>query len=311
MKNLSLFFSFSVISLLYFSFSCAKITRVGIASDEYNSIQGAIKIPKPLDELTKQFNHDTKAEKSSLTKENGNTITGFATDNKAFLENVINPLLVPNIGSLSKKSPTEIINTLALFSYEIYRVYIGENTHEWEFYRWGGDILDLDDPQTEGVRHECKYGLDCSGFATMPYELAVMHGLIKPEDEGAVFSSKGFELFCKKTGTKDKGGTGGTSNRYRVDSADMWNLGREILTIKTGDKITDDIINKLKPGDMILGKGHVGIIVVNNGEKYYLESGNIAVAPKGKILRPAKYALVKFLKEYKAISVRRSLADIK
>ena len=144
----------------------------------------------------------------------------------------------------------------------------------------------------------------------MPYELAVYFGLINPEDESAVFSSKGFEIYSKKHNIKDEGGTDGMSNNFRVDTVDMMKLGRVIISVDKGGSLSEEDIKKLQPGDIAGIEGHVGIIVDINGKLYYLESGGQVVPPRGWKPIPVAEAIKIFAKNGLVI-IRRSLPDYK
>lgn len=272
-------------------------------SVDYNSFQRKIKIPKPTAALKKEFNALSKAKLITVKKDNGKVIKGYSTSNREFLKKVIAPAVKPYLSELSKMKQTEMINTLALFEHELYTIYFGK-----DFYRWGGDILDLDDPQDESIRFECKYGLDCSGFSTSPYELAVYFGLMKPDDDGALFSSKGFELYCKKNNLKDSGGREGTTNNFRLDTKELANLGREIFVVKKGTAPTDAQLKMLQPGDLVGRDGHFGIVVFINNKPYYLESGGYVVPLKGGLPYPAGRSIEIFANDGD-VFVRRSLPD--
>jgi len=289
--------------------SCATLQPAMKPSAEYQSLSGTIPIPPPTREQREVFHRDVKSGQVTLRKGEGKVFSGYVTDNRAFLEQVITPLLAPHVQELSTQHPAEMINTLTLFGFEIYRVYFGEPSHTWEFYRWGGDLFDLDDPQERGYRHDDKYGLDCSGFISLPYDLAVHFGLLDAKDAAAVFSSRGFEQHCRKLGSADRGGRGGTSNRYRVDSIDVSKLGRVLFSVKKGQPPNREDLEKLQAGDLVSGPGHVGIIVEARGELYYLESGRDVIPPKGTFLVPAAVAIETFADHYSNLTVRRSLPD--
>lgn len=229
MKKHSWIIIVKIIGLLYIasSISCNNSQRNLQPSLIEQSLSNKLAIPQPMEEQLAQFNRKIKAAKITVTKENRIVLTGYPTENRVFLDKIITPLVLPKRDELAKQHPVEFINTLTLFSFAIYQQYFGK-----DFYRWAGDILDLDDPQNQGIRHRYKYGIDCSGFVSMPYELAVYFNLLKPEDPSAVFSSRGFELYCKKNNMLDKGGREGTSNRYRVDSSELAQLGREIILVQ-------------------------------------------------------------------------------
>jgi hypothetical protein len=230
-------------------------------------------------------------------------LTGYVTGNRLFLDSVLRPLLRPHVQELARQHPAFIINSLALFVHEMYRTWFGPG-----FYRWGGDILDLDDPQESGSGHTKRFGLDCSGFASSPYELAVLLGLMVPADSAAVFSSVGFAASAGALGLKDMGGRNGTSNGFRVDTHDFLRLGRVVLTVARGTAPTDAEVAGLQPGDVVGRTGHVGIIVRINGEAYYLESGGAVLPKNGNIPYRAGRALEIFA-ERGDVTVRRSLPD--
>jgi len=247
-------------------------------------------------ELKIRFNGDVMAD--SLYYEKGDTAwTGFKTQNREFLEDVITPAIKPYLDTLSTLSPFEIINELALFTFNIYQAYFGQS-----FYRWGGDLFDLDDPQTRG-RTSCKrYGLDCSGFVAAPYEMAVHFELIP--DTQALFSWQGFKYFCEKTGFEDRGGLDGGANNYRLDTRELYRLGEEVLRIEKGGSLSPEKLSKLRPGDIAGRNGHVGIIVFIDNEPYYLESGGRVVPSVGGYPVKADVALEMFARN-RYVSVRR------
>jgi hypothetical protein len=199
--------------------------------------------------------------------------------------------------------PTEQINALALFGHETYRTWFGRDA-----FAWGGHLHDLDDPQESGPNFQNRYGMDCSGFVSLPYELAVDFGLMDATDPAAVFSSQGFRHYAETHGLQDRGGRGGTANNWRVDTVDMNNLGRLIFTVpKDGAPAEEDLL-KLQPGDIVLGPGHVGLVVEIEGEFYYLEHGGWVVPPNGALPYRIKPALVIFA-EKGELKIKRSLPD--
>jgi hypothetical protein len=291
------------ISIMILLSSVLVLGQADSLSVEYGSFKRKIKIPVPSEKLKKEFNALTKSKEAVVTKENGKIIKGYSTGNREFLKKVIAPILKPRLKELSKMKKTELINTLTLFEHELFSVYFGR-----DFYRWGGDILDLDDPQDEEIRHEYKYGLDCSGFSTSPYELAVYFGLIKPDDEAALFSSKGFELYCVKNNVQDKGGREGTSNHFRLDTRELAGLGREVFSVKKGGSPTEEQIALLQPGDLAGKNGHFGIIAFINNKPYYLESGGYVLPKKGGLPYPALPALAMCTVDGD-LTIRRCLPD--
>jgi hypothetical protein len=270
---------------------------------DYGDFPRKIEIPAQTPQLASRYNGSVLAEWTSLRKDNGKTIEGYVSDNRSFFETVMAPAIEKRLDDYRSRPVIEAINDFALLGHEIYRTWIGR-----EFYRWGGDLFDLDDPQAEGIRHDRRYGIDCSGFASLPYEIAVHFGLLKPEEPSAVFSSKGFEHFCHTQGCQDRGGRGGTSNRYRVDSSEMAELGREVIHIPQGGKASPEEIAKCQAGDLMGRPGHFGIVVEIQGELYYLESGGWVCPPRG--YRPWPLAkAIEIFAQGGPLTIRRSLED--
>jgi hypothetical protein len=206
----------------------------------FNPLQLTIVIPEPTDEQRKEFSSDIESDFTTTEKEGSKQISGFRSKNKQFLEKIITPIVSPYLEQLAEKSPTEIINTLTLFGYELYQTYFGQ-----DFYRWGGDILDLDDPQNRSHRHEFAYGLDCSGFTSLPYELAVYSGLLT--EGNALFASKGYRQYCEQNQIADVGGREETSNNYRLDTRELANLGNEVFKLEKNQIPTQEQIDLLQP----------------------------------------------------------------
>lgn len=301
-RIINLIISAGILSVIL---SCKYLSYSYKPEKEYSSILHPITIPRPTAEQRKIFNRHAIGDKVTLQKENGKVVSGYVTSNKEFLEKIMKPLIEPHLEELARRHPVEMINTLTIFAHTMYQIYFGRDS-----FRWGGDILDLDDPQEKGIRYNYRYGLDCSGFASTPYELAVYFGLMKPEDEGAVFSSAGFSLYCEKHQIKDTGGIDGTSNRYRVDTVETAKLGRLVFELKQGETATDEQLRQLQAGDLVGRAGHFGIIVELQGEPHYLESGGWVVPPRGGKPYPADKSL-KILTQRGPIMVRRSLPDYK
>ena len=284
--------------------SCSS-SRMNVAiSREYGSFPREIPIPPPTEQQLHRFNAGVPGVRDSLVKSDTLTLRGVTTRNREFLEEVIAPIVAPHLASLRKRQPTEIINALALFGHEIFRTYFGK-----DFYRWAGDINDLDDPQERGVRFAYRYGLDCSGYASLPYELAIYFNLIDSTSDMALFSSRGFARFCLSHNFPDRGGRNGTSNRFRLDTDDLHRIGKEVFTIAKGGSPTPDEMKLLQPGDLVGRDGHVGIIVEIEGDMYYLESGGWVVPAAGGFPCRALESLTIFARNA-PLSVRRSLPDV-
>lgn len=289
--------SFTTLTMLMFV-SCSGSNIPADAIINFDSFERNLYVDKPTPELIDKFNNGVQADYTTIKKD-GKEFSGFVTNNKSFLDEVISPKIEKHRERLKQLPPHEIVNELAIFGFEIFQKYFGK-----DFYRWGGDIFDLDDPQFEGVRHKFKYGLDCSGFTALPYELAVYFNFI--DAASALFSSKGFEMYCKENSFKDKGGREGTSNNFRLDTQEMDLLGKEIFRIEKGSSANDEQIKLLRAGDIVGRSGHFGIIVFINDRPYYLESGGWVVPPAGGFPVEAKTAIEVFARNG-YISVRRCL----
>ncbi len=265
-------------------------------------LQNLLRVPPPDPELMQRFHADVVGDSLTIQKDTLE-IRGFKTGNQEFLQQVLMPALSSHRRHLEQLPIEESIGFLALFTHQVYKNYLGHR-----IYRWGGDLLDLDDPQQRVVRHDRRYGLDCSGFVAAPYELAVMLGLMREDEPGALFSSKGFARYCQENDVADRGGRFGTANQYRLDTIDLAYLGREIFTIPRGGRPTRQQMKMLQPGDIVGRAGHFGIIVRIKGQLYYLESGGWVVPKHDYLPYRADKALDIFARPG-AISIRRALPD--
>ncbi len=218
--------------------------------------------------LITEFNLKRIGDFVSVTQVSKKRVEGYKTSNFDFMKRVLEPGIIPFLDTLKKLPTDAVINTLTIYIFQKYQQYFGPS-----FYRWGGDLLDLDDPQIQGTRFKGRFGLDCSGFAVSGFELAVYLGLIKLSDEMSLFSHEGFFQHCVKTGTKDVGGRDNASNNYRLDTRDLSRLGTIVFTYKKGSKINYEDLMKVQPGDLVGRDGHFGVVVFINGLPYYLESG--------------------------------------
>jgi hypothetical protein len=270
---------------------------------EYDSFPRLIPVPMPTPEDREVFFPARQGDVVTVTKEDGVTFTGHVTENAAFLRAVLMPALLPHREQLAAMDPVDQINALTLFGHETYRTWFGRDA-----FAWGGHVHDLDDPQESGPNFQNRFGLDCSGFAALPYELALELELMGPGDPAAVWTSRGFELYARAHGLKDRGGRGGTSNNWRVDTVDMTQLGREIFKVPKGGAPRDEDLALLQPGDLILAPGHVGLAVEINGAPYYLEHGGWVCPPNGALPFAMREAMVIFA-EKGELTVRRSLPD--
>ena len=290
-----------VLGFLSISISGINCGSVETFDNELYPLQKLIMIPEITDTQREEFNRNVESEFISIMDESSKKISGYRTKNRLFLETVMTPLIDPHLGRISQMSKVEIINYFTLFSFEIYQRYIGK-----DFYRWGGDILDLDDPQERGSRCKFSFGLDCSGFIVSPYELAVYYGLIN--DTEALFSSKGYQKYCQANKKQDIGGREGSSNNFRLDTQELAELGRELFRLEKKQIPTDQQIKLLQPGDIVGRSGHFGIIGELNSEPYYLESGGWVV-PENDGIPVKAFDALKIFASTGSISVRRCLEN--
>ena len=253
MKRLLRFLSALIgLSCIFILSSCSSSASVTVS---YDDIEKLLVASHPSIDQKSEFNLDTEGEELTIEKD-GREYSGYVTSNKHFFEVVVDPVIRKNLVELKQQHPVEAVNQLALLSHEEYQNYFGPG-----FYRWGGDIFDRDDPQEKGSRFDKKYGLDCSGFVNMPYELAVYYGILDSASEYSAFASSGFKYVCENSDIADGGGRDKSSNNYRVDTHDIFNLGRLILTLEKGAVPSDEQMSMLQPGDLVGRTGHVGILV--------------------------------------------------
>ncbi|MCE1188826.1 MAG: hypothetical protein LWX56_06745 [Ignavibacteria bacterium] len=230
----------------------------------------------------------------------GHIVPGYKTRNRDIVSRILLPWIEEHRAELTHLSPAECINRISLKVFSVYQNQLGK-----QFYRWGGDILDLDDPQITGVRHKYKYGLDCSGFVTAGYELAVFSKLVKPESPHALFSSMGLRNYSRKHSFRLRGGLKGGNNNYRPDTEELAELGTVVFSIPKGSKPMPAEIEKLQPGDLVGKKGHFGIILFIDEKPYYIESGGFVLPKHNFAPVPAELALTEFA-ERGSITIRRA-----
>ena len=244
---------------------------------EYGRYPRLLPVPQPTAELAATFDGKRQGELVSVLKADGQEFSGYVTDNQAFLDEVLRPALAPHVEQLRRLDQVDQINALALFGHETYRVWFGRDA-----FAWGGHLHDLDDPQESGPNFEHRYGFDCSGFAALPYELAVEMGLMTPDDPAAVVTAAGYQrAAAANPDLRDTGGRGGTTNNWRVDTGDMEQVGRVITVIPKGGTASPGQLAILQPGDLVLAPGHVGLVVELGGGLYYLEHGGWVCPPNG------------------------------
>lgn len=252
------------------------------------------------DTVKYRFTKDASAERMLIDAAKNIQLAGYKTANHEIFSALIEPYIQQHRTRLQKLSYPEIINECTLLSYKIYYTFIGKS-----FYRWGGDIADIDDPQYEGVRYTKRYGLDCSGFATSGYEIATRCGLIPDTAAFALFCSAGLKHFTASHPFRLRGAILGGNNNYRLDTSELAELGSVIFSLKKGERPSELQISSLQAGDIVGLDGHVGIIVFIDGHPYYLESGGYVLPEHGYQPVPAATALAEFA-SHCGISVRRA-----
>ncbi len=292
--------NFFTIIFSFLLLSCSSKEFIRENGYEMSAVKKTITVPIPTEEQKIKFNKNVESKPEIITKKDS-IITGFRTKNKIFFDEIIDPLITARLDTLKKMHPSDAINELTLFIFDIYQQYFGK-----DFYRWAGDIFDRDDPQPKGLGYKKSFGLDCSGFVNSPYELAVKYDIIKPEQ--TPFSSPGFKIYCGENNMTDKGGLLGTSNNFRLDTGDLVLLGQEIISVPKGGSVNDEQLQELQAGDLVGRPGHVGIIVQINRELYYLESGGWVVPESGG--NPVKAAeAIKVFANSGKLTIRRCLPN--
>jgi hypothetical protein len=240
------------------------------------------------------------------------TLNGYVTDNTAFFEQVLSPAIAPYLDSLKTLQKYQAVNALTLLIFESYMDFFSED-YLHGFYRWGGDITDRDQPQTatsNSTSYE-RYGMDCSGFGASPYETAVLLGILDSTLVESAFSWFGFRHICRTDpNVEDGGGRSGSTNNYRLEVSDMEKVGDLITTISSGTRPTDTQMDLMQAGDVVIKRGHMGILVEINDELYFLESGGSTVNEEG-LYTPylAQDALEDFA-AYRTTTIRRCLPNM-
>ncbi|HDR03991.1 MAG TPA: hypothetical protein ENN84_01920 [Candidatus Marinimicrobia bacterium] len=288
-----------ILFLALFAFSsCKNNTETDDSVWHSRPLPGLISIPKASKLQKEKFNAEALAD-SFILGMNGNRHIMYECCNREFLDEIIMPAILPYTPKLRELSYAEIVNEVTIFTFQIYQHYFGSS-----FYRWAGDIFDLDDAQPTGIEIKRRYGLDCSGFSSAPYEIAVYAGLIP--DSIALFSTQGFKIYCQMTGFRDEGALDGGGNRFRLDTRELDLLGDELFRIAKNGTPSDKEIALLQPGDIVGRNGHFGIIAFLNGEAYYFESGGWVVPVNGGNPVKAKAAMKKFAQNG-YLTIRRCL----
>ena len=239
------------------------------------------------------------------------TLNGYITDNAAFYEQVLDPAIGPFLDSLKALQKYQAINALTLLIFESYMDFFSDD-YSHGFYRWGGDITDRDQPQTYGSNSTSyeRYGMDCSGFGASPFEAAVLLGILDSTDTESAFSWFGFRHICRTDpNISDGGGRNGSTNNFRLEVSDMTKVGELITTISSGARPTNAQMDLMQAGDVVIKRGHMGILVEINEELYFLEAGGSTVNEEG-LYTP--YLAIDALEDFagsRTTTIRRCLPD--
>jgi hypothetical protein len=196
--------------------------------------------------------------------------TGFVTSNRNFYQTVLRPVVLANEAHLRDLTPRRRTNALLLLTYLAYDAHFGKASHTGHIYRWGGDLFDIDEPQADHVRTTRAYGLDCSGFVSAGFDVAVREGLLKKAElKDPFFKARAEEL---------KKSPPGQPSPHRLNVKDFARLGREIQAIdaQAGDYIV------MPPAPSI---PHIIAIVEIDEHAYVAESANRGLVTKDYIHR--------------------------
>jgi len=275
----------------------------------FDSFTRAIPVPEVTPQLQALFYDGAIGDSITIytQPDMDDTLSGYVTDNSAFWTQALYPSIEPYLDSLKELQKYQAINALTLLIYESYMDFFGKS-----FYRWGGDITDRDQPQNSWSHSTAmeRYGMDCSGFGASPFEAGVLLGILDSTQEESAFSWFGFRHICRTDpDISDGGGRYGSTNNFRMEVSDMDKVGRVITTISSGTTPSDAQIEMMQAGDVVIKRGHMGILVEINEELYFLESGGSTVNEEG-LYTPylAKDALADFA-SYRTTTIRRCLPD--
>ncbi len=275
---------------------------------DFDDFPRAIPVPEVSGELAAIYNADAEGDfiAEYTQADMADTLDGYVTDNRSFFTEVLRPAVEPYLDSLNNLEKYQAVNVLTLFIHESFQDFFGLS-----YYRWGGDITDRDQPQPPGYTRSTKrYGMDCSGFAASPYEVAVLLGILDSTKYESAFSCFGFKHICETDPEiSDGGGRGGSANNYRLEVSDMAKIGETITTIPSGTTPTDAQMQLMQAGDLVIKSGHAGILIEIYDELYFLESGGGTLREDG-LYTPyrAKEALADFAAS-RTTSIRRCLPE--
>ncbi len=272
----------------------------------FNDFHRAIPIPEVTIAHAAVYNTDAEGDYIAeyTQPDMTDTLDGYITANLDFFTEVLRSSLDIYVDSLKNLQKYQAVNALTLFIHESFQDFFGLS-----YYRWGGDITDRDQPQTEGhTRSTKRFGMDCSGFGASPYEAAVLLGILDSTNSESAFSCFGFQYICKTDpAISDGGGRNGSTNNYRLEVSDMPKVGTLITTITSGSTPTDAQMDLMQAGDVVIKTGHMGILVEINNDLYFLEAGGSTLNEDG-LYTPylAKEALADFAQS-KITDIRRCL----
>jgi hypothetical protein len=160
---------------------------------------------------TREFTRKASAQK---------TDAGFVTSNVDLYRNLLRPSILQNRIALQLLDTSQKLNALQLLTFLVYDAYLGKPDQAGHFYRWGGDIYDIDLPQQNDIRTSKAFGLDCSGYVAAGFDIAILEGLFTDaEINAAPF------LLTRKENLADI--VPGTPSDLRLNVSDFQKIGVE------------------------------------------------------------------------------------
>jgi hypothetical protein len=190
---------------------------------------------------------------------------GFVTSNRDFYSAVLRPVILGNRDRLMTLSLRRRTNALLLLTYLAFDAHFGKASHTGHIYRWGGDLFDIDHAQIDHVRTSRAFGLDCSGYVSAGFDVAIREDLLSTDESKVPFFAQRREQILTSPP--------GQASPHRLNVSDFAQLGREVSAdeAKAGDYIV------MPPTPRI---PHVIAIVEVNGQHYVAESANRGIVTK-------------------------------
>lgn len=208
-----------------------------------------------------QFYRSAKAQKKD---------GAYVTSNRDLYRALIQPIVHENKTVLSELTFTEKINALQLITFMTYDAYLGKPDLAGHFYRWGGDILDMDAPLKNDIRTSKAFGLDCSGYVASAFDIVILEDIAGPELAHSEF------LKARKEDLLNS--IPGETSPHRLNVSDFKKIGNELYN--NTQSYSNEWEDKLNAGDFIVipgGEGvfpHIVSIVKIEKTLYIAESAN-------------------------------------